>query len=76
MKIRLVTLAALAAITFAPIVSQASDKEVKKCHYKTHHQVALFVSGRSIGQNNPAPSMQTVTQVGQGAPVTFFTGNR
>jgi len=78
MKIMLVSLAALAAFTVAPIASQASDKEVVNCRhahacYTRHQQVAL--SGSRIGADRGVPQMQTV-QVLQGQAITFFTGYR
>jgi len=79
MKIKLVSLTALAAFTVAPLATQASDKEVVNGHYthacqcKHHQQVALFVSGRGVGDDRA--QMQTV-QVGQGVAVTFYAGNR
>jgi len=79
MKITLVSLALACAL--APIASQASDKEVTKSHHacycKHHPQVALFVSGRGIGQTNTTPRLQSVTeaQTGEGpSSLTFFTG--
>jgi len=80
MKITLVSLTALAAFAVVPIASQASDKEVVKGHFahafrvQHHQQVAL--SGSRIGENRAAPRMQTVMQVGQGQPVTFYAGDR
>jgi hypothetical protein len=82
MKTLIVSLTALAALTIGPLASQAADKEVqnprhcKLCH---RHQVALFVSGRGVeNQQQAAPQMQSVTtaQTGQGGGVTFFTGYR
>jgi hypothetical protein len=80
MKITLISLAALAALTVAPIASQASDKESVKPKYvqasqRKHQQVALYVSGRGVGNEQGKPRTQTV-QVGQGESITFFTGNR
>jgi len=81
MKITYLTLAAIAALTFAPIASQAADKEVQsaRCSYpqcKTHEQVAL--SGRRFAQQQTAPRFETVStaQTGQGGGITFFAGNR
>jgi hypothetical protein len=76
MKYTLVTMAAIAALTVAPLSGRASDKEVKNAHYahacacKKHQQVALFVSGRGVGQST-GPTM-TVTQTGNGQSITFF----
>jgi hypothetical protein len=79
MKITFASLAILAAFAAAP-VTQAADKEVKapKCACpQNRHQVALFVSGRGVAQNQP-PRTQSVTsaQTGQGFGLTFFAGNR
>jgi hypothetical protein len=82
MKITVVTLTVLTALTLAPLASQAADKEVQNVrHCKAscrQQQVALFVSGRGIGNNQAVPVMQSVTkaQTGQGGGVTFFTGYR
>ena len=83
MKITLVTLAAFAALIGAPIASRASDKEVQNARYPhackcPHRQVALFVSGRAIGDRQSGPQFQNVSkaQTGQGGSITFFTGNR
>jgi hypothetical protein len=83
MKITIVSLAAFAALTVAPLASQASDKEVQnakcpKACYKSHQQVALFVSGQGVANNQPAPRTITVSQAqtGQGGSITFFTGNQ
>ena len=85
MKTILVSLTALTALTLAPLASQASDKEVQNARHpkaccRHHPQVALFVSGRGIGNNQPAtlPRTESVTnaQTGQGGGVTFFTGYR
>jgi len=84
MKTILVSLTALTALTLAPLASQASDKEVqnarhpKACH-RHQQQVALFVSGRGVGNNQATtPRIESVTtaQTGQGGGVTFFTGYR
>jgi hypothetical protein len=78
MKTIVVSLTALVALTIAPIASQAADKEVQNArHCKAccrHQQVALFVSGRGVG-NQPTTATQSVTkaQTGQGTGVTFFT---
>ena len=85
MKTIVVSLTALAALTIAPLASQAADKEVqnarhvKACH--RHHGVALFVSGRGVENQQAAaatPKTESVTtaQTGQGGGVTFFTGYR
>jgi hypothetical protein len=84
MKITLVSLTALAAFLVAPIATQASDKEVQNArgpqasYRSSHRQVALFVSGRGVGDQPAAPRIEAVShaQVGQGIGVTFFTGSR
>jgi hypothetical protein len=86
MKTTFVLLAALAALTTAPVTSHASDKEVVKCHHyaartcpsKQHRQVALFVSGRGVSQDQNTAPIQSVShaQVGQGVSVTYYTGDR
>ena len=84
MKTTFTLMAALAALTLTPITSQASDKEVNKPHYAhacvcpQHRQVALFVSGRGVGNGQPSSPTQTVSQAqtGQGGSITFFTGQR
>jgi hypothetical protein len=76
MKNRILAAAICAAFAAAPFTSRASDKEVQKsCACRRHQQVALFVSGRGIGQQ-AQPRMQSVThaQVGQGVGVTFYAG--
>jgi hypothetical protein len=83
MKISLI-LTTAAALAVAPIASQASDKEAVNGHYthacqcKHRQQVALFVSGRGIGDQRPTGGMQSVSQAqtGQGQGLTFFTGYR
>jgi hypothetical protein len=81
MKITLVSFLALTALTIAPIAGHASDKEVQKARYShpscqcPHRQVALFVSGRGVGDNQQAPRTQSIStaQMGQGGGLTFFT---
>jgi hypothetical protein len=81
MKITIISLIALAA---APLAGFAADKEVQtparvqtacqKCH---HQQVALFVQGQGIAQEQQSSGPQTMTvsqaQTGQGGSITFFT---
>lgn len=85
MKITLVSLMTVAALSTAPFASQASDKEVTKPRHNTQaractrqRQVALFVSGRGVEDQRPSGPMQTVAQAqaGQGNSITFFTGTR
>jgi len=82
MKITLITLIALAA---APLAGLAADKEVQT-HAKSHiacqkshrQQVALFVQGNGVADNQTTPKTMTIfpPQTGQGASITFFTGSR
>ena len=78
-KNKLIALATVAAFIAAPIAGVAADKEVQNAKrpcgcWANHRQVAIFVSGKGIGQ--PAAPVVTVNhaQVGQGVGVTFFTG--
>jgi hypothetical protein len=84
MKITIITLITAAGLFATSVAAQAGDKEVRKPHYvhanvdrgQQRRQVALFVSGRGVGDERPASAMQTVSAVGQGGAVTFYTGER